>query len=420
MSTRSTAGGRALRRMGDHLLTLLAVGGALCILLVILSWAFSITIMMFRTGSMSPTITAGSIAFVREIPAVEMEEGDVVTVDRGENDLPVTHRVVEIREQDLATGEVTFVMRGDANEAEDPEPYTATEVRRVLFAVPGAAKVIQLLGDPRVLGALTVGATLLVVWAFWPRSGDRSDDDEDTDGDDALSDPSPHQAPTRQALTLPVLAALVLAAPAAGETETVLITGEHLRLQTEGDPAQMQNLAPGESALWEVGIWAQAPDPGEIHIGLAGRGDLATTPGALSVSVDSCAAPWAEDSCAPGAESLLRNVPLDQLGTPSATHHLATFAADHERWLRISVTLSESAGNDMAGAGGDVLVEAVGGGEQLSTGDPSTPPGADGGYGGGDGGGDLARTGAAGTLQAALAASILLIAGTVLLRSRRR
>ena len=50
---------------------------------------------MFKTGSMSPTITAGSVALVREIPASEINVGDVVTVDR-EDALPVTHRVTSI------------------------------------------------------------------------------------------------------------------------------------------------------------------------------------------------------------------------------------------------------------------------------------------------------------------------------------
>src|SRR5699024_2451904 len=175
-STASTTLRRStLARIGDLLLTLLAVAGSLCIVLVILGWAFNVSLMMFRTGSMDPTIPAGSVAVVREIPAVEMQEGDVVTVDRGEGVLPVTHRVVAIEETDPASGQVSFEMRGDANDVDDPEPYTATEVRRVMFSVPGAARIIQWFGDPYVLGGLTLGATALVIWAFWPRERESQD-----------------------------------------------------------------------------------------------------------------------------------------------------------------------------------------------------------------------------------------------------
>ena len=422
MSARTTtAGGRVMRRLGDHLLTLLAVGGAVCILLVILSWVFSISIMMFRTGSMSPTISAGSIAFVREIPAAEIDEGDVVTVDRGESVLPVTHRVTELRAHDPATGEVTFIMQGDANDTADPEPYTATEVRRVMFAVPGAARVVQLMGDPRVLAGLTIGAALLVVWAFWPRRGSPDGAEPETVSDPA--DGADLSAP--RAVALPALAALILAAPGAGDAETTLITGEHLRLQTTGDLAQMQNLAPGQSVPWEVGVWAEAPGPGEIRIGLAGRGELAAQQDALLVAVEACPTPWDGTDCAERAQTVLERTPLDQLGSPEATHHLITMDAAEQRWLRITVTLSASAA-DLDGAHGELLVEAVGAGEHLTTDDPPHGPGGDTGGGAGSDseggpGGDLARTGAASTLPLTLAASALLISGTALaLRARRR
>lgn len=60
-------------------------------------------------------------------------------------------------------------MRGDANDVEDPEPYEVETVRTVLFSVPGLAQVIVAMSNPLVLGGITIAATLLVVWAFWPR-----------------------------------------------------------------------------------------------------------------------------------------------------------------------------------------------------------------------------------------------------------
>ena len=61
-------------------------------------------------------------------------------------------------------------MRGDANAGDDPYPYPVQTVRVVLFSVPGIATVIVAMGNPYVLGGLTIAATTLVVWAFWPRS----------------------------------------------------------------------------------------------------------------------------------------------------------------------------------------------------------------------------------------------------------
>ncbi|KJQ54123.1 signal peptidase I [Microbacterium sp. SA39] len=160
------------RAVGDMLLWIAAVGGVICIVLVVLALTAQITLIMFRTGSMSPTIPAGSVAVVQRIPASEIAIGDVVTVDRA-GELPVTHRVTST-EPGRNAEERVITMRGDANASDDPFPYAVTSVRIVLFSIPGIAMLIAGMGNPVVLGALTVGATVLVVWAFWPRSGRRS------------------------------------------------------------------------------------------------------------------------------------------------------------------------------------------------------------------------------------------------------
>lgn len=157
------------RMLGDLGLWIAAAAGVVCIVLVILAMTAQITLIMFRTGSMSPTIPAGSVAVVQRVDAAQVEVGDVVTVDR-EDELPVTHRVTSV-ERGASESERIITMRGDANATDDPFPYTVTSVRTVLFSIPGIANVIVGMGDPWVLGGLTAGATLLVIWAFWPRSG---------------------------------------------------------------------------------------------------------------------------------------------------------------------------------------------------------------------------------------------------------
>lgn len=165
---RSRSGRGAVRAIGDIALWAAAAAGVVCMALVVLALTANITLIMFRTGSMSPTITAGSVAVVQRVPASEVEVGDVVTVDR-QGDLPVTHRVTSVS-SGASEDERVITLRGDANAADDPYAYTVSTVRTVLFSVPGIATVIVALGDPYVLGALTIAASVLVVWAFWPRT----------------------------------------------------------------------------------------------------------------------------------------------------------------------------------------------------------------------------------------------------------
>ncbi|MFJ4166384.1 signal peptidase I [Microbacterium sp. NPDC089698] len=158
--------------LSEVLLWVAALAGLVCIVLVVLAFTAHITLIMFRTGSMSPTIPAGSVAIVQQIPASQVHVGDVVTVDRP-GQLPVTHRVRAV-EDGTAPAERLITLRGDANAQDDPAPYPVSTVRIVRLAIPGLAPVIVAFGNPFVLGGLTLGATALVIWAFWPRTGGRA------------------------------------------------------------------------------------------------------------------------------------------------------------------------------------------------------------------------------------------------------
>ena len=157
-------------RLADALLTLLSVFGVVCIAAVIAAWYFGVNIMLFKTGSMSPTIPAGSVALVRTIPAAEAEIGDVVTVERGEGQMPITHRVLSNEPDPAAPPDGRIIeMQGDANPTPDPLPYRVDEVSLLFWSEPDLGKLVVRLGHPGVLGSVTVLASLLVGWAFWPR-----------------------------------------------------------------------------------------------------------------------------------------------------------------------------------------------------------------------------------------------------------
>lgn len=157
---------RTPTRISDWLLNILAVCGVVCIAAVVAAFAFNITLIMFRTGSMSPTIPTGSLAVVREIPASDIVVGDITTVDR-EGQLPVTHRVTSVE----PAGGSTYVIRikGDANTNEDPHPYVVEHVRKVHWVVPGLGYLVARAQQPWVMALMTVAVAMLVTWAFWPR-----------------------------------------------------------------------------------------------------------------------------------------------------------------------------------------------------------------------------------------------------------
>lgn len=123
-------------------------------------------IVMLKTGSMSPTMPAGSAAIAFPVSPSEVQVGDVVTVRRGKNGLPVTHRVVQLGNVEGPTR--TMVLRGDANAVPDARPYQVTEALKVVTPVPGLGPTVTALRTPPVIASLTVIAATMVLVSFWP------------------------------------------------------------------------------------------------------------------------------------------------------------------------------------------------------------------------------------------------------------
>lgn len=179
--------GRVLGTAVTTLLVAIAVGLATWFAY---SSASGATLIAFRTGSMTPTMPQGAIAVTVPVRAAELRVGDVVTVQRANEAMPVTHRIIEIRDvseqpaggfdvraaapgrtlpgrADPAAREI--VMQGDANQVPDALPYVVADARRVVAAVPHLGSALMLLQSPISMGALVIGVGALVTWAFWPR-----------------------------------------------------------------------------------------------------------------------------------------------------------------------------------------------------------------------------------------------------------
>ena len=149
--------------------TLIVAAACALIAWFVFSWATGATLITFRTGSMAPTMPQGSLAVSLPVDARDIEIGDVITVQREDQSLPVTHRVIEIEvPKSVADPERTLTLQGDDNTEPDMLPYTVTEARRVLGSVAGLGNTIMLLQTPLGMGLLVLVAGTITVWAFWP------------------------------------------------------------------------------------------------------------------------------------------------------------------------------------------------------------------------------------------------------------
>lgn len=358
--------------LGDVLLWVASVGGAICILVVIAAIGFHITLIMFKTGSMEPTIPTGSLAVVHEIPASDIRVGDIVTVDRP-GELPVTHRVTSVAGEGLAR---TITLRGDANPTDDAAPYRVEHVRVVWTWIPGWARVVVWFSHPLVLGALTVAATALVTWAFWPR------DERMGRRGRRRADPRAAKAAVTSVSVLAVAAALVLggAPPTAQAAESEeVVASRYLTLTSVRDPALLSSMTAGVPVAWQVGVDSSAPEPGIVHMGVAGV--IVPAAGSYTLRVDACPQRWVAGACPAGSAAWLPTTDLTAAVVPTAAvgaHELGAIDSASTTWLLLTVTLTPAATTPTAslqlwawGAGDSV---AVGGGSLAATGPGAAGP----------------------------------------------
>ena len=119
------------------------------------------------SGSMEPELSKGDLIIIRETN--EVSENDIVVFQDG-SDL-VVHRVLE-------TGETQIITKGDANNVAD-EPIDISTVKgKVIFWIPFAGTVVNLLKTP--VGTICIIAAAIALVEI-PRRKEKQRDDEERD-----------------------------------------------------------------------------------------------------------------------------------------------------------------------------------------------------------------------------------------------
>jgi signal peptidase I len=140
----------------------------LCVLLgtaFLAGWKFQ----PIETASMAPNYPQGSLAVVEPVDAALVKAGMVVVFEdplvRGRL---VAHRVVKRLPGDTPR----WVTKGDANDANDPVPISASAIQgRARWAVPGAGRVVSAAtGWTSVLVLVGLPLALLLATELRPRS----------------------------------------------------------------------------------------------------------------------------------------------------------------------------------------------------------------------------------------------------------
>lgn len=142
--------------------------GVVCIASFLAGWLFSVTPLVFASGSMSPTYETGALGIAREVPAASIGVGDVVSVVNAEGNR-VTHRVVDATP---AGDTVALTLQGDTNNIPDAETYYVSAADRVAFGVPYAGYALSAASSPFGLAVMALLVLAALVLGFGRRDGD--------------------------------------------------------------------------------------------------------------------------------------------------------------------------------------------------------------------------------------------------------
>lgn len=170
-------------RVRDAVTTLVGCLGILTVVWLAASAVWGLGIIVFVTGSMSPSLPTGAAAITRTVDAADLAVGDVVTVRRPGNGAQVTHRIVAIAPVVGSPQARSLTLRGDANSAADLQPYVVTSAPRVLIGAPAAGWFVIGAKSPGVMLGGAVLIAFVVSWALWPTTRRTTDDDEEEPND---------------------------------------------------------------------------------------------------------------------------------------------------------------------------------------------------------------------------------------------
>lgn len=159
------------RRVGQALaviafLIVFAAVMALVAVPLIMGW-IPLTVL---SGSMSPAIPAGSQVVVKPLDENQVRNlaaGDVITyMPRPDDPTLITHRIVDSAM--TADGEIHYTVKGDANNAPDPEQVQPKQVRAIArYHVPLAGYVANVLSPQQKQVATYALVAALIAYALY-------------------------------------------------------------------------------------------------------------------------------------------------------------------------------------------------------------------------------------------------------------
>ncbi|MBH0097947.1 signal peptidase I [Salinibacterium sp. NSLL150] len=178
---------KVIRAVGDALLWVMAVIGALTGVLWIAHAFGLIQPLVVVSESMQPAIRTGDLLVAFPVPVEDLAVGDIASLPSTITGNLITHRIIDVATDADA---VYFEMQGDDNDAPDAETYEYalgdTALHPVL-TIPRAGSVLTALGSPMIGIPLFVAIVASILLTVLPSNPRKLDESSEADEQLALS-----------------------------------------------------------------------------------------------------------------------------------------------------------------------------------------------------------------------------------------
>lgn len=168
-----------IKRIWDVITTVLV--GIVVVLAILLVGARVVGLQVFTvlSGSMEPTYHTGSLIYVKEIDAFELEAGQVITFMLNE-DTVATHRIVEVVPDAEDDSVVRFRTKGDANDTEDGSlVHYKNVIGMPVFTIPYLGYVANYIQNPPGMYVAIAGGAFILMLSFIPDLFAKDEEEKD-------------------------------------------------------------------------------------------------------------------------------------------------------------------------------------------------------------------------------------------------
>jgi signal peptidase len=132
---------RRLLNAGGYLVLALALALLASLLTVTATNMLGYNSYVIYSGSMEPAVKVGSLLLTRPVNVEDLQVGDVITYRSPGNHTMLTHRIVDMRQED---GEWVFQTKGDASPGPDPqEVILHGQATKMAFDIPYLGYVVD-------------------------------------------------------------------------------------------------------------------------------------------------------------------------------------------------------------------------------------------------------------------------------------